>query len=758
MHSYCHDDNDLEEFWPSFFDTFFALWPEGQNIEERKHNIKGWFEAKRTTSTDWISYIPFELVLASFAAQEEQEVAIEKAKKGRKVQLRTWFRWRTNGSKKNRSLKKKSTVFDDALKPKRCTKSEAEIYLEMYYNERVKPLVMAEAEAGNVTTSGKRVALGRKFSKELLKDKTEDVKADIRSKYEEQLRAVKRAAKSGNHFLDLDDEVDDEMDAKIIMQGIDDLPVICKRFAQLVKQKTRFVVSFMFAGPDPRNNWDMTTLSCHPSETPQGKSFAEMYETADRDFLGAFQQYAERYSRKPDLSAMSEADHCEAKEGEEGEEGDEDEVDEHNVEESSSHQGEEAQSCRREGEGAGMGTLDAGAFFPNPLHDASAAQPGPALLGHASITPDASAAQSGPGLALNHASIAPDALMGAMDTSYDMVGHNHGLYTYDNHALYGMQSHLAYNTQPHLAYHSLAHLAYGTQYGTEAHLAYNMAAHDSLGTSQTDASFQAVIPQTHASFQPVIPQTNASFQAVIPPTHASLQSQGSSLQMQAAQTASYTGFEDITPTFSLTDASHDSQGTNWNFDGVGGVTNIPQGGWRLSDLLSPVSAECSSLTVESDNDSLPIISAPLPAEANKDLLPGAKGSSTGPTHGKPVPKPAKKCLRVNAKSVANQTEAAAAQSTPGDSKPSAATTKPSSNDTPMFEVIGPANVDKVDSAVRTKRVPIKSRRNELADAIGTDGVSFLAGKENTDLEASSASKRPALNDVPSAPKKKRAKA
>ncbi|KAG2052901.1 hypothetical protein BDR06DRAFT_1009034 [Suillus hirtellus] len=729
-------EGDYTQFWPALDISWFTKYPERAVV---------------------FPDIPIDFLLLP-----EQEVAIEKAKKGRKVQLRTWFRWRTNGSKKNRSLKKKSTVFDDALKPKRRTKSEAEIYSEMYYNERVKPLVMAEAEAGNVTTSGKRVALGRKFSKELLEDETEDVKADIRSKYKEQLRAVKRAAKSGNHFLDLDNEVDDEMDAKIIMQGIDDLPVICKRFAQLVKQKTRFVVSFMFAGPDPRNNWDMTTLLCHPSETPQGKSFAEMYKMADRDFLGAFQQYAEKifpaHKRKPDLSAISKADHCEAKEGEEGEEGDEDEVDEHehNVEESSSHQGEEAQSCRREGEGAGMGTLDAGAFFPNPLHDASAAQPGPALLGHASITPDASAVQSGPRLALNHASIAPDALMGAMDTSYDMVGHNHGPYTYDNHALYGMQSHLAYNTQPHLAYHSLAHLAYGTQYGTEAHLAYNMAAHDSLGTSQTDASFQAVIPQTHASFQPVIPQTNASFQAVIPPTHASLQSQGSSLQMQAAQTASYTGFEDITPTFSLTDASHDSQGANWNFDGVGGVTNIPQGGWRLSDLLSPVSAEHSSLTVESDNDSLPIISAPLPAEANKDLLPGAKGSSTGPTHGKPVPKPAKKCL--NAKSVANQTEAAAAQSTPGDSKPSAATTKPSSNDTPMFEVIGPANVDKVDSAVHTKRVPIKSRRNELADAIGTDGVSFLAGKENTDLEASSVSKRPALNDVPSAPKKKRAKA
>ncbi|KAG2118334.1 hypothetical protein BD769DRAFT_1672264 [Suillus cothurnatus] len=86
MHSYCHDDNDLEEFWPSFFDAFFALWPEGQNIEERKHNIKGWFEAKRTTSTDWIPYIPFELVLASFAAQEgiiKETPTLEKHDKGK---------------------------------------------------------------------------------------------------------------------------------------------------------------------------------------------------------------------------------------------------------------------------------------------------------------------------------------------------------------------------------------------------------------------------------------------------------------------------------------------------------------------------------------------------------------------------------------------------------------------------------------------------------------------------------------------------
>jgi hypothetical protein len=102
--------------------------------------------------------------------------------------------------------------------------------------------------------------------------------------------------------------------ANTIFRGINDLPVICRHFAQLVRHKTWFIVSFMFAGPDPRNNWDMMTLSqvvwitldlqrltirsCHPLERPQGKSFPALYETADRAFLEAFQQYAEQIFHK----------------------------------------------------------------------------------------------------------------------------------------------------------------------------------------------------------------------------------------------------------------------------------------------------------------------------------------------------------------------------------------------------------------------------------------------------------------------------
>ncbi|KAG2740101.1 hypothetical protein P692DRAFT_20754065, partial [Suillus brevipes Sb2] len=187
----------------------------------------------------------------------EQNAAVDEAKTKRKTQLRTWFRWRVNASKKNRSLKKETTVFDDALQLRRRAKSKAEIYSDMYYDERIKPLVKAEEEAGNVT-SGKRITLGRKFSKELLEDEDEDVKAQIHELYRQQRKTHKKSAKK--NILDDDEEGDCMLDAEGIMRSIDDLPLVCRRFVQLVKKKTGFITSFMFAGPDPRIDWDMTSL------------------------------------------------------------------------------------------------------------------------------------------------------------------------------------------------------------------------------------------------------------------------------------------------------------------------------------------------------------------------------------------------------------------------------------------------------------------------------------------------------------------
>jgi hypothetical protein len=50
-------------------------------------------------------------------------------------------------------------------------------------------------------------------------------------------------------------------------------------------------------------------------------------------------------------------------------------------------------------------------------------------------------------------------------------------------------------------------------------------------------------------------------------------------------------------------------------------------------------------------------------------------------------------------------------------------------------VVSPVNID---STVHNKCVPKKSRCNKAADAIGTDGISFLTGKENSHLDAEAA--------------------
>ena len=113
-------------------------------------------------------------------------------------------------------MKKDSTVFDAALQPKTRAKSEEEIYMNMVYDARIKPLVKAEEDAGNVTTSGRRIALARKFSKVLLDGESDDTKKEVRVRYEKQLKR-----KKNTNFLDSDedeDQEDDKIDPDTIVQ------------------------------------------------------------------------------------------------------------------------------------------------------------------------------------------------------------------------------------------------------------------------------------------------------------------------------------------------------------------------------------------------------------------------------------------------------------------------------------------------------------------------------------------------------------
>ncbi|KIK38083.1 hypothetical protein CY34DRAFT_15255 [Suillus luteus UH-Slu-Lm8-n1] len=205
-----------------------------------------------------------------------------------------------------------------------------------------------------------------------------------------------------------------------------------------------------------------------------------------------------------------------------------------------------------------------------------------------------------------------------------------------------------------------------------------------------------------------------------------------------------------TPSFSFSESLNNM---NWNEPMFQASPNTTK--W-LQEQMSPVSAERTSLLPEASAGSLPTLphpTQPLPtlpdptAEGTSDsstaaaTKPSVEPVATKQITRKVAPKP--KPAKGHGKSTGNHTV-----SQPSGGSPSTKLS-PSGNATP-----GSASLtsDSAKPEGRTsKRVPIKSRRNELADAIGTD-VGLSAG-------AQSSLKRPAQNKPASAgaPKKKRAK-
>ncbi|KIJ10058.1 hypothetical protein PAXINDRAFT_157719 [Paxillus involutus ATCC 200175] len=252
------EDKSYERFWPKFNTAWFTKWPE-----------------RLVMFPD----VPLETPL-TLKQNEELGQAVEACK----VRLRTWLRWRANGSRRGRTLKKHKSVFDKAMDSQgtHCL-SLPELYSLEYYEDRVKPHIKAEKNAGNIRSKGEQLAAVRKIAKELREDEDEDIKERIHEMYTSQKRG-KRGGGDGSS---------QETDPEIIQRAIDDLPFALKHIAALIKQRTGFTVSFICARPDPSKNWEITSLSCHPDETPQGNCFGTLFPKEEDTLLAAYQEYAE---------------------------------------------------------------------------------------------------------------------------------------------------------------------------------------------------------------------------------------------------------------------------------------------------------------------------------------------------------------------------------------------------------------------------------------------------------------------------------
>ncbi|KAG9309247.1 hypothetical protein JVU11DRAFT_10728 [Chiua virens] len=211
----------------------------------------------------------------------EQGTILRKAIEDRKNKLKRWYRWRFNSSSKNRKEKGKTSMFKQALtsKPSRVL-SQSELYLQEFYKEKIKLLIKAEQESGNLHTPGEILNAGQKLSKELLEAADDDMKDRIKIMYELQKKKPTEAT-------------DKSLDPATIKWAIGELPFALADIAVLIRRHCGFAVSFFCAGPDPSKNWEITSISCHPDVTAQGNSFAHIYPDQDKAMLSAFHDYTE---------------------------------------------------------------------------------------------------------------------------------------------------------------------------------------------------------------------------------------------------------------------------------------------------------------------------------------------------------------------------------------------------------------------------------------------------------------------------------
>ncbi|KAF8121254.1 hypothetical protein EV363DRAFT_1406385 [Boletus edulis] len=131
-------------------------------------------------------------------------------------------------------------------------RTPTELYMLEHYDNRIKPQITAEQQAGHIPAFGNNLTVVRKYTQELLESEDGEIKEKIQLMYKMQEKVSKATC---------DTDSEEEMDPAEIKRAIDDLPYALARVAKLVKRRTRFAISFICAGPDPSRNWDISSIS-----------------------------------------------------------------------------------------------------------------------------------------------------------------------------------------------------------------------------------------------------------------------------------------------------------------------------------------------------------------------------------------------------------------------------------------------------------------------------------------------------------------
>ncbi|KAF8873305.1 hypothetical protein BD779DRAFT_1679270 [Infundibulicybe gibba] len=213
---------------------------------------------------------------------EEQRARLGKATEVRRSQLQTWYRWRVNNRVPRSSGKKQAKLIESMISPKTRQYQKAEIYLKIFYEERIRDLETAECKAKGIKGKGKMLAVRNRIAREQWAVADQETRARVEA---EHLVEVEAKAKT---------EAEKEVPLRTPQQYLDairEAPSVIGRFFQALSRETGWSFTCIMGGPHPDRGGDVDVVSYHNGKNLNGNTFGLSFPEFDKVCMSPYMDF-----------------------------------------------------------------------------------------------------------------------------------------------------------------------------------------------------------------------------------------------------------------------------------------------------------------------------------------------------------------------------------------------------------------------------------------------------------------------------------
>ncbi|KAG6849212.1 hypothetical protein H0H93_010406, partial [Arthromyces matolae] len=209
---------------------------------------------------------------------EAQEESLGKAIEKRQGQIMTWFRWHVQIKGRSAQNKKTKTLNSVIFGSSRSRLPQlTELYSDMYYDEKIAPLVKKQSPANR----SESLSVIKQVTRTLWDQETSDVIDRVKARYDE-LREEKKQKESNPPTLPSAEEVSGHLH---------DLPALMGRFLEYLETVTGWSFTCLMGGPDPEQGGNIRVGSYHVGKTPSGKTFNQTWSNFNEAVMGPFSEH-----------------------------------------------------------------------------------------------------------------------------------------------------------------------------------------------------------------------------------------------------------------------------------------------------------------------------------------------------------------------------------------------------------------------------------------------------------------------------------